>query len=86
MRSIINPSNARIRIQIPKSRATAIPNHIPARHEAKKKRPACQRVARRFQAESNCCARFCRPLPHHSAMEPDCECKGMSFLFHLQIS
>ena len=25
---------------------------------------------KRYQAESNCCARFCRPMPHHSAMVP----------------
>lgn len=25
----------------------------------------------RFLAESNCCKRFCRPVPNHSAMIPD---------------
>ena len=36
MESIINPSNARSRIQIPRSCAAAILNHMSARHEAKK--------------------------------------------------
>ncbi len=26
----------------------------------------------RFLAESNCCKRFCRPVPNHSAKEPCC--------------
>lgn len=26
----------------------------------------------RFLAESNCCKRFCRPVPNHSAKEPLC--------------
>ena len=36
----------------------------------------------RYQAESNCCRRFCRPLPNHSAMVPiqDCKCSiNLSF-------
>ena len=35
----------------------------------------------RYQADSNCCRRFCRPVPNHSAMVPFvgfpiCGCKG----------
>ena len=36
----------------------------------------------RFLAESNCCKRFCRPVPNHSAKEPlrcDYGCKGRAF-------
>ena len=39
-------------------------------------------LRKRFPADSNCCGRFCRPLPNHSVREP-CfpfsECKGTTF-------
>ncbi len=40
---------------------------------------ACRK---RFPADSNCCGRFCRPLPNHSVREPRIlfrECKGTTF-------
>lgn len=35
-----------------------------------KKAPHSEELTWRYQAESNCCTRFCRPLPNHSAMVP----------------
>lgn len=40
---------------------------FPKRH---KKRLSVVRKAMRFQADSNRCERFCRPVPNHSDMEP----------------
>ena len=42
--------------------------------------PECvQRHFWRYQAESNRCSRFCRPVPNHSAIVPKRECKDSSY-------
>ena len=45
--------------------------------ERKTKKPLgnVQRLLGRYQAESNRCSRFCRPVPNHSAIVPKRECK-----------
>ena len=48
----------------------------------KKEKSSLTSLFLRYQAESNCCRRFCRPLPNHSAMVPiqDCKCStNLSF-------
>ena len=50
----------------------------------KVRRHTCIRITApslRYQAESNCCARFCRPMPNHSAMVPYVvfDCKGSDY-------
>ena len=52
-----------------------------------KKEPFRLKSSLRYQAESNCCTRFCRPLPSHSAMVPFVvwECKYRIFFTNHQI-
>lgn len=35
----------------------------------------------RSVADSNCCTRFCRPLPNHSANRPGCKLQGKDSVF-----
>ncbi len=47
-----------------------------------------RRLFQRFLAESNCCKRFCRPVPNHSAKEPlvaVSECKVKTNFPYFQI-
>lgn len=55
-------------------------------HLYKSKSPL-QGLSVRYQAESNCCTRFCRPLPNHSAMVPLVfwERKDINYFADLQI-
>ena len=49
-------------------------------YSKKRKKPTeNQQAFVRYLADSNCCPRFCRPIPNHSGKVPFCDCKDTHF-------